>query len=74
MPGAQPWFAPQNWVSTLQHTGSTLTTYIFFTSPAGEGGNPSLAFGAAFVLIVIIIILNATVATIGAIGAHKEIR
>ncbi|MCL2664019.1 MAG: ABC transporter permease subunit [Defluviitaleaceae bacterium] len=71
MPGAQPWYEPQNWISTLQHTGSTLTTYIFFTSPAGEGSNPILAFGAAFVLIVIIIVLNAAVAAIGLIGANK---
>jgi len=72
MPGAQPWFAPANWLSTLQNTGTTLTAYIFFTSPAGEGGNPILAFGASLVLIVIIIILNAIVAAIGAIGQLKE--
>jgi len=72
MTGLQPWYAPQNWLSTLQHTGTTLTAYIFFTSPAGEGGNPILAFGASLVLIVIIIILNAIVAAIGTIGALKE--
>jgi len=72
MPGPQPWYSPENWISTLQNTGTTLTAYVFFTSPAGEGGNPVLAFGASLVLIVIIIILNAVVAAIGAIGQLKE--
>jgi phosphate ABC transporter, permease protein PstA len=62
MTGLSPWFAPNNWLSTLQNTGSTLTTYIYFTSPAGEGNNYSVAFGAALVLIAIIIILNAAIA------------
>jgi len=72
MTGPQPWYSPENWISTLQSTGTTLTAYVFFTSPAGEGGNPVLAFGASLVLIVIIIILNAVVAAIGAIGQLKE--
>ena len=72
MPGPQPWYSPENWIATLQNTGTTLTAYVFFTSPAGEGGNPILAFGASLVLIVIIIILNAAVAAIGAIGQLKE--
>ena len=72
MPGPQPWYSPGNWIATLQNTGTTLTAYVFFTSPAGEGGNPALAFGASLVLIVIIIILNAAVAAIGAIGQLKE--
>jgi phosphate transport system permease protein len=63
MTGLQPWY--QHPLSTLQNTGSTLTTYIYFTSPAGEGDNPSVAFGAALVLIVIILILNAAAALIG---------
>ena len=72
MTGLQPWYAPQNWISTLRNTGSTLTSYIYYASPAGEGSNYAVAFGASFVLIVIIIILNAAVAAIGAIGANKE--
>lgn len=58
MTGTQPWFLPQNWLSTLKNTGSTLTSYIYFTSPAGEGNMTEKAFGASFVLIVIIILLN----------------
>ncbi|MPN53806.1 Phosphate transport system permease protein PstC 1 [bioreactor metagenome] len=65
MTGAAPWYAPQNWISTLQNTGCTLTSYIYFTSPAGEGNNYTVAFGAACVLIVIIIALNALIAVIG---------
>ena len=72
MPGPQPWFSPENWIATLQNTGTTLTAYVFFTSPAGEGGNPVLAFGASLVLIVIIIILNTIVAAIGAVGHLKD--
>lgn len=58
MTGLQPWWSPQNWLSTLKNTGSTLTSYIYFVSPAGELNMPGLAFGASFVLIVIIIALN----------------
>ena len=64
MTGIQPWYAPQNWLSTLQNTGSTLTSYIYYTSPAGEGNNFSVAFAASLVLIVIIIILNAATSII----------
>lgn len=58
MTGVQPWWSPNNWVSTLKNTGSTLTSYIYFMSPAGEGNAVDKAFGAAFVLIVVIILLN----------------
>lgn len=66
MTGNQPWWAVQNWLSTLQNTGSTLTTYIYFNSPAGEGDMPELAYGASLVLILIIIFLNAMATFIGA--------
>jgi len=59
MTGNQPWYEPQNWLSALQNTGSTLTTYIYYTSPAGEGNNYTVAFGASLILILIIILLNA---------------
>lgn len=58
MTGIQPWWKPENLMSTLRNTGSTLTSYIYYTSPAGEGNMTSKAFGASFVLIVIIILLN----------------
>lgn len=70
MTGAQPWWALPNWLSTLKNTGSTLTTYIYFYSPAGEGNMAELAFGAAIVLIVIIILFN-TVADLVGTGSQK---
>jgi phosphate transport system permease protein len=72
MTGIQPWYAPENWLSTVQNTGSTLTSYIFYTSPAGEGNLPSVSFGASLVLIIIIILLNIITDYIGSIGKLKE--
>ena len=63
MTGIQPWYLHP--LSTLRNTGSTLTSYIFFTSPAGEGNNHYVAFGASLVLIVIILILNVIATLIG---------
>lgn len=71
MTGNQPWYAVQNWWSTLTNTGCTLTSYIYFTSPAGEGNNYTVAFGASLVLIAIIIILNLAATLIGSIGETK---
>ena len=63
MTGLQPWYLHP--LSTLRSTGSTLTSYIFFTSPAGEGNNYRVAFGASLVLIGIILVLNIATALIG---------
>lgn len=70
--GPQPWWYPQNWGATLQNAGSTLTTFIYYSSPAGEGNSPNKAFGAGLVLIIIILILNTLVDYIGRIGKLKE--
>jgi phosphate transport system permease protein len=43
----------------LRGTGSTLTSYVYESSPAGEGGAPEKAYAAAFVLMLIVIGLNA---------------
>jgi len=72
MTGPQPWWHFANWLDTLKNTGSTLTTYIFFNSPAGEGNKAELAFGASIVLIIIIILLNAAADFIGSRGAIKD--
>ncbi len=72
MTGDMPWFAPQNWLSTLQNTGSTLTSYIYFCSPAGEGNSYETAFGASLVLIVIILLLNIAASIIGNIGIKED--
>ncbi|HYV17260.1 MAG TPA: ABC transporter permease subunit [Conexibacter sp.] len=42
----------------LRGTGSTLTSYIYGNSPAGEGGAPEKAYAAAFVLLALVIALN----------------
>jgi len=68
MTGAQPWYEPQNWISTLRNTGSTLTTYIYYSSPAGEGDRYDVAFGASLVLLVVIVVLNALTAFVGSGG------
>ncbi|HEY4897049.1 MAG TPA: ABC transporter permease subunit [Solirubrobacteraceae bacterium] len=45
----------------LRGTGSTLTSYVFNNSPAGEGNAPQKAYAAAFVLLMIVLGLNALV-------------
>jgi phosphate transport system permease protein len=48
-------------IGTLRGTGSTLTSYVYSNSPAGEGNAPQKAYAAAFVLLMIVIVLNALV-------------
>jgi phosphate transport system permease protein len=48
-------------ISTLRGTGSTLTSYVYNNSPAGEGNAPQKAYAAAFVLLMIVLALNALV-------------
>lgn len=72
MTGNQPWYVPGNWLSTLQNTGSTLTSYIYYTSPVGEGNSLDVAFGASLVLVVIIIILNLLTNFIGTLGGRSN--
>ena len=52
------WWQIGNWLTMLKGAGSTLTTYAYFNSAAGDGNSPGAAFGAAFVLICIVLILN----------------
>jgi phosphate transport system permease protein len=59
--GASLQIAPENGTPVwglLKGTGSTLTTYVYNNSPAGEGGAPQKAYAAAFVLLLIVIFLN----------------
>jgi phosphate transport system permease protein len=46
---------------TLRGTGSTLTSYVLYNSPAGDGDAPQKAYAAAFVLLMIVLALNAAV-------------
>jgi phosphate transport system permease protein len=49
----------------LRGTGSTLTSYVYNASPAGEGNAPQKAYAAAFVLLLIVLFLNFAVDLIG---------
>ena len=48
-------------VGLLRGTGSSLTSYVYYNSPAGEGNSHEKAYAAAFVLLMIVLILNALV-------------
>lgn len=52
-------------LNVLRGTGSTLTTYVYDNSPAGEGAAPQKAYAAAFVLLVFVLCLNVLVDRIG---------
>lgn len=45
-------------------TGSTLTSYVYLNSPAGEGQAPEKAYFAAFVLLLMVVALNYAVTRI----------
>jgi phosphate transport system permease protein len=60
-------------ISTLRGTGSTLTSYIYTNSPAGEGSAPQKAYAAAFVLLMMVLALNAAVTLLTGGGRqHKD--
>jgi phosphate transport system permease protein len=52
-------------INVLRGTGSSLTSYIYENSPAGEGGAPQKAYAAAFVLLIFVLVLNLIVDRIG---------
>jgi phosphate transport system permease protein len=52
-------------LSVLRGTGSTLTSYVYNNSPAGEGSAPQKAYAAAFVLLIFVLVLNLIVDRIG---------
>ncbi len=70
--GSGAWWFPTNIINTMKGTGSTLTSFIYYASPAGEGNQTAKAFGAALVLIIIIIIINFATDFIG--NAGKKIK
>ena len=49
-------------------TGGTLTSYVYYNSPAGEGLAPEKAYFAAFVLLLVVILLNFVVARLARRG------
>ncbi len=54
--------------NVLRGTGSTLTSYVYNNSPAGEGAAPQKAYAAAFVLLLLVIALNFAVDVIARRG------
>jgi phosphate transport system permease protein len=55
----------------LRGTGSTLTSYVFDNSPAGEGDAPQKAYAAAFVLMLFVLVLNLAVERIARTQARS---
>jgi phosphate transport system permease protein len=58
-------------IRDLKGTGSTLTSYVYNNSPAGEGNAADKAYAAAFVLLVIVIALNFTIDRISRRGSAR---
>jgi phosphate transport system permease protein len=52
-------------IGLLRGSGSTLTSYVYDNSPAGEGAAPQKAYAAAFVLMVFVLALNLIVDRVG---------
>jgi phosphate transport system permease protein len=57
-------------VDVLKGTGSTLTSYVYNNSPAGEGNASEKAYAAAFVLLALVVALNFAVDLIARRGAQ----
>jgi phosphate transport system permease protein len=45
-------------LSLLRGTGASLTSYVYYNSPLGEGHSPQKAYAAAFLLLMIVLGLN----------------
>jgi phosphate transport system permease protein len=58
-------------LSVLRGTGGTLTSYVKYNSPAGEGNAPQKAYAAAFVLLIMVLALNVVV---GAFSSGRSLR
>jgi phosphate transport system permease protein len=56
----------------LRGTGSTLTSFVYGNSPAGEGNSPTKAYAAAFVLLLFILALNGIVGLIARAHARSS--
>jgi phosphate transport system permease protein len=58
--------------SVLRGTGSTLTSFVYANSPAGEGVAPQKAYAAAVVLMLFVLLLNLTVEWIARAQARSS--
>jgi phosphate transport system permease protein len=52
-------------IGNLRGSGSTLTSYVYNNSPAGEGNASEKAYAAAFVLLLVVIGLNLVAGRLG---------
>jgi phosphate transport system permease protein len=59
-------------LSILKGTGGTLTSYVRFNSPAGEGNAHEKAYAAAFVLLLMVLALNVVVMRLSSAGANGK--
>ena len=66
----QPGGAPG--LAVLKGLGSTLTTYVYENSPAGEGFAPQKAYAAAVVLLLFVLALNLVVERISRAHARSS--
>lgn len=57
-------------LSTLRGSGGTLTSYVRYFSPAGEGNQYQKAYAAAFVLMAMVVALNLLVTMLS--GPRKD--
>lgn len=57
-------------LSTLRGSGGTLTSYVRYFSPAGEGNQYEKAYAAAFVLMAMVVALNLLVTSLS--GPRKR--
>jgi phosphate transport system permease protein len=55
-------------LNVLKGTGSTLTSFIYQNSPTGELDQPTKAYAAAFVLLLVVLALNLCVDLVGRRG------
>lgn len=69
-PSVDQWWA--HWMETLRGTGATLTSYVYYASPVGEGNDASKAYGAALVLMILMLVLNAVVVFTAGRGGWKR--
>jgi phosphate transport system permease protein len=66
------WYEPAHWSQTVRGGGATLTSYIYYTSPAGDGNESSAALGAALVLILLMLLVNAAIAFVSRSGGWRR--
>jgi phosphate transport system permease protein len=69
---ADRWYEPMHWSQTVRGNGATLTSYVYYTSPAGEGDERSAALSAALVLILLMLLVNAAIAFVSRRGTWRR--